>query len=144
MSQQKGTPSKALRALPSVDALLRTETARALKASVGAEHLTRLARGVTEDMRRGFQAETEAAEASNGELSRDTLLAEAARRLERACRREASTGLQRVINATGVIVHTNLGRAPLAMNALRAISEEAGGYCTLEYDLETGDRGRRG
>src|SRR5688572_21427419 len=144
MSQQKSTASEALWALPSVDALLRTETARVLKASVGAEHLTRLARAVTEDMRRGFQTGTEAAETSNGEVSRDTLLAEAARRLEGACRREASTGLQRVINATGVIVHTNLGRAPLAEKARRAISNEAGGYCTLEYDLESGERGRRG
>jgi len=144
MSQQKKTSSESLRALPSVDALLRTETARALKDSVGIEHLTRLARAVTEELRLGFQTETEAARASNGEHSREGLLAEAARMLGDACRRDASTGLQRVINATGVIVHTNLGRAPLAEAANRAIAEEATGYCTLEYDLETGERGRRG
>jgi L-seryl-tRNA(Ser) seleniumtransferase len=48
-----------------------------------------------------------------------------------------------VINATGVILHTNLGRAPLSEAALRAIVEVASGYSNLEFDLETGSRGRR-
>jgi hypothetical protein len=47
------------------------------------------------------------------------------------------SGQLRVINATGVIVHTNLGRAPLSEAAKRALLDAAG-YCTLEYDLETG------
>jgi L-seryl-tRNA(Ser) seleniumtransferase len=51
--------------------------------------------------------------------------------------------LQRVINATGVIVHTNLGRAPLAAAALEHVREVAGGYSNLEYDLESGARGSR-
>src|SRR4051812_15221674 len=51
--------------------------------------------------------------------------------------------LRRVINATGVIVHTNLGRAPLARSALDAVTEAATGYSTLEYDLSAGDRGSR-
>ena len=51
--------------------------------------------------------------------------------------------LRRVINATGVIVHTNLGRAPLPKQALAAIEEAAAGYSTLEYDTETGARGSR-
>ncbi|HKY27341.1 MAG TPA: L-seryl-tRNA(Sec) selenium transferase [Pyrinomonadaceae bacterium] len=55
-----------------------------------------------------------------------------------------STALRRVINATGVVLHTNLGRASLSEAARQAVSREAGGYCTLEYDLETGARGRRG
>jgi len=49
-----------------------------------------------------------------------------------------------VINATGVIVHTNLGRSPLPENAVRALAETASGYCTLEYDIESGKRGPRG
>jgi L-seryl-tRNA(Ser) seleniumtransferase len=49
-----------------------------------------------------------------------------------------------VINASGVILHTNLGRAPLCENARQRLSQEAAGYCTLEYDLEKGERGRRG
>src|SRR5207302_5243701 len=55
-----------------------------------------------------------------------------------------SRGLRRVINATGVVLHTNLGRAPLSEAARRAIAEEAAGYCSLEYDLAKGERGRRG
>jgi L-seryl-tRNA(Ser) seleniumtransferase len=51
--------------------------------------------------------------------------------------------LRRVINATGVIVHTNLGRAPLAPSALDAVREAAAGYSNLEYDLDAGARGSR-
>ncbi len=52
-------------------------------------------------------------------------------------------GLRRVINATGVIVHTNLGRAPLAAAALEQVAEAARGYSNLEYDVEAGARGSR-
>jgi L-seryl-tRNA(Ser) seleniumtransferase len=52
--------------------------------------------------------------------------------------------LQSVINGTGVIVHTNLGRAPLALGAMKLLSEIAPGYTNLEYDLASGDRGHRG
>ncbi len=51
--------------------------------------------------------------------------------------------LQRVVNATGVILHTNLGRAPLSSSALDHIRETAGGYTNLEMDLNTGERSRR-
>jgi L-seryl-tRNA(Ser) seleniumtransferase len=51
--------------------------------------------------------------------------------------------LRRVINATGVILHTNLGRAPLSASALEHIAETAKGYCNLEFDLESGERSRR-
>jgi L-seryl-tRNA(Ser) seleniumtransferase len=51
--------------------------------------------------------------------------------------------LRRVINATGVILHTNLGRAPLADSAIRAIEHIADGFSNLEYDIDTGQRGSR-
>jgi L-seryl-tRNA(Ser) seleniumtransferase len=51
--------------------------------------------------------------------------------------------LRRVINATGVILHTNLGRAPLSVSAIEHMSEIAAGYSNLELDLETGERSRR-
>src|SRR4051794_14293412 len=51
--------------------------------------------------------------------------------------------LRRVINATGVVLHTNLGRAPLAPAALEHVREVATGYSNLEYDLRTGERGSR-
>ena len=66
--------------------------------------------------------------------------------LERAHARLAEKrlpGLRRVINATGVVVHTNLGRAPLAAEAIAAVEEVARGYSSLEFDLEAGQRGSR-
>ena len=53
------------------------------------------------------------------------------------------SSLRPVINATGVVLHTNLGRAPLAAAAVRAIEETATGFCNLEYDLDAGERGSR-
>lgn len=151
--------TKNLRALPSVDALLHTPEAEALRATLGARHLTALARTVTDAMReelrsrgevhstdgeRESKALSDAQSNSDGELTRESLLAEAAHRLLLAAESESSKGLRRVINATGVVLHTNLGRAPLSPDARRAVSEEAAGYCTLEYDTATGARGRRG
>jgi len=52
-------------------------------------------------------------------------------------------GLRKVINATGILLHTGLGRAPLSQDAVEAIQRTAMGYCNLEFDLETGQRGRR-
>jgi len=71
--------------------------------------------------------------------SAETVVAAAAQRLSRAAAR-ALTG---VLNGTGVLLHTNLGRAPLAEAALDAIRDAAGGYSNLEFDLETGERGSR-
>jgi L-seryl-tRNA(Ser) seleniumtransferase len=134
-----------LRALPSIDALLRTDAARSLGARTGLQRLTALARTVTDELRTELQARAGGgAPDANGDLSREALLAEAVKRLERAVAGVESGGLRRVINATGVILHTNLGRAPLSVAARRAVAEEAAGYCTLEYDLKTGTRGARG
>lgn len=63
--------------------------------------------------------------------------------VDRELRRLLGYSLQRVINATGVILHTNLGRAPISRAALEHLSEVAGSYSNLEFDLETGERGRR-
>ena len=137
------TTTERLRALPSVDALLRTPEAAALRDTLGAEHLTALARAVTDELRAELRTSPEAG-AAGGDGARAALLAEAARRLSHAAAREGARALRRVINATGVVLHTNLGRAPLSEAARRAVAREAAGYCTLEYDTETGARGRRG
>jgi len=52
--------------------------------------------------------------------------------------------LQPVINGTGIVIHTNVGRAPLAPEAVQALKEVGSAYSNLEYDLVTGERGRRG
>ena len=77
----------------------------------------------------------------HGELS----LAELACLAAAAARMEAwvAASLRPVINATGVILHTNLGRAPLSAAALQAMLEVASSYSTLEFDLESGSRGSR-
>ncbi|HUE84253.1 MAG TPA: L-seryl-tRNA(Sec) selenium transferase [Pyrinomonadaceae bacterium] len=140
MSDPVKAKSSPLRALPSVDQILRDEGAQSLKASIGVSRLTRMARQVTEELRLEIQNQ---APNESSELKRESLLKEVLRRLDETCRQEAKSGLRRVINATGVILHTNLGRAPLSELAKQALAEAAG-YCTLEYDLQLGIRGRRG
>jgi L-seryl-tRNA(Ser) seleniumtransferase len=127
-----------LRAIPSVDQLLRTESVAQLRSSVGMQRLTTIAREVTEGMRKEIQLQGFPANTKNA------LLDEAVKRIQSGCRREALSALRRVINATGVILHTNLGRAPLSETARKSIAQEAAGYCTLEYDPTTGSRGKRG
>jgi L-seryl-tRNA(Ser) seleniumtransferase len=130
-----------LRALPSVDALLKTDTARALLDEVGSSKLTSLARSVTADLRRELITDSSRWESDNG--LKTQLLAEAELRLRALHHLQKSSGVRRVINATGVVLHTNLGRAPLSAAAREAIIEAAG-YCSLEYDTITGERGLRG
>lgn len=136
-SQPTSGADETLSRVPSVDSLLRTEAAASLLDSAGSRHVTVLARSVTESLRRDMR------EGAYSNATRDDLIAEAAVRLEKAWRSELKTGVKRVINATGVIVHTNLGRAPLSEAARKALCETAG-YCNLEYNLETGRRGIRG
>jgi L-seryl-tRNA(Ser) seleniumtransferase len=123
-----------LRHVPSVDQLLRTEEARALRDRVGARRATNIARSVIAEIR---------ALVRDGAAGPNGLLAEAIQRLEATAERESQSGTKAVINATGVVLHTNLGRAPLS-HAARAAMDEAARYCSLEYDLESGARGGRG
>jgi L-seryl-tRNA(Ser) seleniumtransferase len=132
-------------ALPSVDALLRTDAVGSLRQRLGDAKLTALARCVIEEMRAEILSRTLSTELFvNDGNARTALLEEAARRLKRAYEQESRRQLQYLINASGVILHTNLGRAPLSDAARQAIAHEAARYCTLEYDLETGARGTRG
>lgn len=139
MSEPANANTSPLRLLPSVDHLLRTEAALSLRKLVGLPRLTRIARAVTDEMR----ADMLARGLSNGD-TRETLLLQAEERLKEVGSLETEAGIRRVINATGVILHTNLGRAPLSHAARAAVVNEASGYCTLEYDAVSGLRGRRG
>ncbi len=123
-----------LRALPSVEKLL---AAPLLATALGTLPRAVVVGAVREELAavrakvRGGRAAAPASEA----------IAEAA--LARA-RAAAKPQLVRVLNATGIVLHTNLGRAPLAEAARRAVNDVAAGYCSLEFDLERGRRGDRG
>lgn len=130
--------TSSLRAIPSVDQLLRSDEAVQLRKAVGGQRLTAIAREVTDQIRAQIES------GSLRKSSKEALLAEGIQRLQQAGAHEALRGFSRVINATGVILHTNLGRAPLSAAARTAVAKEAAGYCTLEYDLSTGERGKRG
>ncbi len=119
-----------LRNLPSIDALLRASTA--LVDCYGHVQVTEALRRVVDEAR---QAALEDAPVP----SEAELVARAADALARAAR----PTLRPVINATGVILHTNLGRAPLSDEALAALAGVGGGYSTLEYELEAGVRDKR-
>src|SRR5437762_5942888 len=136
------TESTHLRLLPSIDRLLRTEQAIALRQALGADRVASAARRVTDELRRELQEGTVSVEAAPNGLKAE-LLERAIHKLEEVCRVESQSGIRPVINATGVILHTNLGRAPLSEQAQAAVAS-ASGYCTLEYDASKGTRGRRG
>ena len=138
------TASEILPLLPSVDALLHSNAAAKISNETGAKHLTVLARGVIDELRGEILEVVASGKTSEKDFTRENLLAEAEINLDKLYRSEQNKGLRRVINATGVVIHTNLGRAPLSENARRAIAETASGYCNLEYNLETGRRGKRG
>ena len=136
MQKQATKESSSLRALPSVDQLIKSLSREEI-GGVGTTRATLFARQVIDTMRSELLTN-----GSQETLSREQLLAEAQKRWQQLCENDRSTKLQRVINATGVILHTNLGRAPLSEAAKNSIAE-ASGYCTLEYDLNSGSRGTR-
>jgi L-seryl-tRNA(Ser) seleniumtransferase len=103
---------------------------------VGSRRATNIARTVIAELRALVRD-------GKGETTGNGLLAEADRRMKATAERESQSGIKAVINATGVLLHTNLGRAPLSQAAREAI-EEAARYCSLEYDLASGARGGRG
>ncbi len=121
--------SDARRDLPSVNALLETEMVHTL--------LDQHPRGVVLDaVRSAIDAARSAGQFHRTEQQwMDSIVS--------AVRERTQMSLRRVINATGVVLHTNLGRAPLADVAIGAIEEVAQGFSNLEYDLETGQRGSR-
>ena len=125
------------RKLPSVDDLLQNRELAAIISSEGPAAVTDAARAVLARLR----AEIGAARLEASEV--DLALSRISGAVERQVRQSLSYSLRPVINATGVILHTNLGRAPLAASALEHIRDAASGYSNLEFDAETGGRGKR-
>ena len=133
-------PNSRLREIPSVDEVLGRPRLQALAETAGRGVVTEAARGVLAELRARLKESPETASAPGPavpglEAIEARVLAEVEARL--------AASLRRVINATGVILHTNLGRAPLAAAGIARIAETAGRYSNLEYDLETGSRGKR-
>lgn len=123
-----------LRAIPKVDELLGMEPLQALAGQMPAPALREAVREELEALRRRILA------GNTGHIpNREDLCAAVCRRA-----REASLpSLRGVVNGTGVTLHTNLGRACLSHRAVEAVVAVAGGYSTLEYDVDAGRRGSR-
>jgi len=125
------------RKLPSVDELLHHADLASIVSSEGQASVTDAARAVLTRLR------AEIAAARLDAAAVDLALSGISGAIERQVRRSLAYSLRPVINATGVILHTNLGRAPLGASALEHIRNAASGYSNLEFDVETGDRGNR-
>ena len=122
------------RALPSIDQLLQRPAARDLVTRYGHGPTTAALRAAVAQAREALAGGHEAEAAAP-----DGLVSRAAAALSAADR----GSLVPVVNATGVVIHTNLGRAPLPARAVERIGEVVRGYATLEYDLAKGARGSR-
>lgn len=122
------------RAIPPVDRLLSSDAFAPLLARAPRALVTRALQQVQDGVRR---------EASHDGGAVPEAAEWYAERTSAALDRQLRPALRPVINATGVVLHTNLGRAPLADAALRAIDAVARGYSNLEYDIESGARGSR-
>jgi L-seryl-tRNA(Ser) seleniumtransferase len=134
---QRVTKSELFRELPSVDELLHQPAIAALIAVHGQSAVSDAARLVLAGLRQ---------EIASGVLGGSTLriaLAGLADGIQSRLRKSLSPSLRTVINATGVILHTNLGRAPLSEAAREQVRTIAAGYSNLEFDVQTGERGKR-
>ena len=129
----KNAKSNPLRSLPQIEEVLRHDAMTRVLDVVPHDAAAGAARAAVEDVRRAI-LEGAIAQASLDDIARD-----AARRVEALTQRS----LRRVVNASGVIVHTNLGRSMLAQEAIDAVDDVIRGYSTLEYSLEDMARGSR-
>ena len=134
---QRVTKSELFRELPSVDELLHEPAIAALIGVHGQNAVSDAARSVLAGLRQ---------EIASGLLEGSTLriaLAGLADGIQSRLRQSLSPSLRTVINATGVILHTNLGRAPLSQAAREQVHTPTAGYSNLEFDVEAGERGKR-
>lgn len=121
-----------LRALPKMDVLLSHPTLVSARETIPYGLIRQAARDTLEEVRRTVLAGAAVPPV-------DALAGEIASAAQALCR----PGLRKVINATGVVLHTNMGRAPLGEEAAKAVYEAARGYSNLEYNLDEGRRGSR-
>jgi L-seryl-tRNA(Ser) seleniumtransferase len=127
-----------LKSLPKIDEVILLLEKKDIYAQAPREIVRQLSQKVVQQLREKIVNSTEA---KNEESASDATLV--AQLVEKLIEDMHSCRLQRVVNATGVILHTNLGRAPLCPEALQRILEVGGGYSNLEFDLDRGERGNR-
>jgi L-seryl-tRNA(Ser) seleniumtransferase len=127
--------TQGLRQLPAIDRWLRSKSASALCAEFGRSEVAEVMRERLSRIRDEAAAGIE----PPGRLEDETYI----RLLRADLVKRRCDDFRQVINATGIVVHTNLGRAPLAIEAVEAVTRIARGYSNLESDLDTGRRGSR-
>ncbi|MBM4355690.1 MAG: L-seryl-tRNA(Sec) selenium transferase [Deltaproteobacteria bacterium] len=126
--------------LPSVEAVKRAEPLAQARLQIPDSLLTETVRETLDELRTHLRTDLpDALPMAGGKVDPDWIARRAATRLAATL----APSLKPVINATGVVVHTNLGRAPLAADVLKRMAEVASGYSNLEYDLDAGQRGSR-
>jgi len=118
--------------IPSVDRLLKSDQVMILEQEAGHELAVKALQQSLEECRQGI--------AKGGEMPKPH---DVVRRADEIVRQWLKPSLVAVINASGIIIHTNLGRAPLSKETILAMQEAAAGYSNLEYDLNAGKRGKR-
>jgi L-seryl-tRNA(Ser) seleniumtransferase len=125
------------RVIPSIERLRQQPEVQALESRYGTEATVGALRGAAASVRSAIAD-------GDASLSTDRVVADRIASLaESELSRVFQPSLEPVINATGVVIHTNLGRAPLADRATARVAAVARGYCALEYDVARGTRGRR-
>jgi L-seryl-tRNA(Ser) seleniumtransferase len=124
----------ALSKLPGVDRVLESDELVSLGERLSTDYLVDFIRQAVEQVRKDIL---------EGKPRTDDLMAEVVSEVVKAVDVFLAPSLRRVVNATGVILHTNMGRAPLSDAAIQRIVSIASGYTNLELDLETGERGSR-
>jgi L-seryl-tRNA(Ser) seleniumtransferase len=125
------------RLLPAVDELLRNPQIDLLLRRNGRTATIEVARVALEQLR------TDIAASKLDEAQVKSMVDDLPREIEQKLQQSLAYSLRPVINATGVILHTNLGRAPLSRAALEHVGEVSEGYSNLEFNLSTGERGKR-
>lgn len=131
----KNELQKFLRAIPSMETLLSLPWVESLTLELGREAVKALFNEALLELRR---------DARDGKVPLDGDPAKAIEdRARRRISQRAKSSLARLVNATGVVIHTNLGRSPLPPEAIEALTHLSGGYSSLEYSLESGTRGQR-
>src|SRR5512136_2962677 len=130
--EKGGIVKSEFRSLPSVDKLISDERLKALESSCSRPFVVEAVRQVLEESRLSISR--------GGPAPSSDDLVESVCDLVRTL---GASSLRPVINATGVVLHTNLGRAPLSRETMAAMEEASKGYTNLEFDLETGARGHR-